>query len=1118
MGIKVIAGRRSQYLSQTVYKEIGAAIKRGEENLFLIVPEQFTLGAEAALIQANDLKGLLGAEVLSLKRLGDRVLRATGGLNKTFMDTHGKNMLLQKTLGEIREELTIYRSSVKKPGFLQNIGDFIGELKQNEISPESLKDIMGTLDQGIITQKLFDITKIYDHFTALLGENRLDEEDLHNLVCEKIPGTTFLKSAQIWFDGFQNFSHQDYKMISRLIDTVPEFSIALPWDPNPNAGDAEVFELTRTTFKAIKQMGAVAMVNFEVQEIKCPKSKKPGLRHLEANLFAYPHLENTDPINDISLTQCQNTWEEVEKGAQKILSLIRDDGFSFRDIVVLTGDIEEYGSIIKRIFTQYKIPFFMDDLRSIGDNHLVEAVVAILETLQNNFRFDDIFGFVKTDFSPLSLSECEDLENYVLEFGIRGKKWEQEFTKISQNDALDLVSLNTLRLKLISPLTALQEDMKGKKTCALRTQALYEFLVKIKIPEKIDALVEKLFKAENYEAMGSYHQIWNILMEVFDQIAETMGADPVSLDDYLGILKSGFQGYRLGILPPHRDIVSITDLRRSRSGAFEVLLVFGLNEGLIPGIGTEPNLISDSERLVLASHQIILQNNREFQMDQERFLVYDLLTRPQSCLYLYWALANMEGNTRQPSLILSQITGIFPQIKIHSTLNNDIQGIWDKISTPESTLWHLTGYLRNKKNDGIKASAEEAALWEIVQSWYQNSDIYGELYETLAETLNYQGIPGEITAQDATKLYGNSMRTSISRLERFRQCPFSHYVKYGLKPEGRPIYTIQAPEIGTLLHELIDGFFKAVDHENLELRKIPKAKRDTIIEAVMARTLPQIKTNVFNSTGQYQYLGKKLERVGKKSIDILMKHLCAGEFEPKHTEFNFEQEIKIPQINLGEIKIVGKIDRLDLFRKDGSTWVKVIDYKSGNQKINFDDIYYGLSLQLLVYLDGAMSVIEGEDILPGGTFYFHVDDPIVRVDFSQSVEGEINKAFKLNGLLLDDPNVIAAMDGNSDKSKSEILPLNFNSGSKLSQTEFEAVIKYVRKTVIHQITRIYQGDISIRPYRKGLEYGCKFCEYKGICQFDDDIQKTGYEVLKKTMKKNVFFELIQEGEPNEMDQ
>ncbi|KNZ42461.1 PD-(D/E)XK nuclease family protein [Acetobacterium bakii] len=1118
MGLKIIAGRRSQVLSQTVYREIGEALRNGKENLFLIVPEQFTLGAEAALIEANNLKGLLGAEVLSPKRLGDRVLRETGGLTKTFMDVHGKNMLLQKTLGEIQEDLTIYHSSAKKPGFLQSMGDFIAELKQNEISPDHLKTMMTDLDPGMITQKLSDIVKIYDHFNALLGVDRLDEEDFQNLVCEKIPGAPFLKAAELWFDGFQNFSHQDYKMIRMLMITVPELNIALPWDPNPIARDAEVFQLTRNTVNAIKNIGAEAMVEFELMKAPIQHHESPDLKHLEANLFAYPRNIKPSEVTDIALTQCQNTWEEVEKGAQKILELIRDEGFSFRDIVVLTGDIEEYGSIVKRVFTQYKIPFFMDDLRSVGDNHLVEAIIATLETLQNNYRFDDIFGFVKTGFSPITLSECEDLENYVLEFGIRGNQWQREFTKISQNEALDLERLNGLRLRLITPLLALQEKLKTNKSYAARTQALYEFLVDIKTPEKIDVLVEKLFEKENYEAMESYHQIWNILMEVFDQVAETMGADSVSLEDYLRILRSGFQGYRLGIIPPHRDYVSITDLRRSRSGAFEVLIVFGLNEGLIPGVGTEPNLISDSERMLLASHEIRLQNNREFQMDQERFLVYDLLTKPKSKLFIYWALADMEGNSRQPSILLSQIAAIFPALGIHSTLSEGNREFWSKISSPDSTLWHLTTYLRNKKNANIADAPEVDAPWAMVGEWFEQNPAYQERYRQLKAALDYKGLPGEMEPSQAKRLYGSTLRTSISRLELFRQCPFSHYVRYGLKPQGRPVYTIQAPEIGTLLHQLVDGFFKEVDHQNLNLRELTKEKRHTLVEEVMTRCLPQIKTNVFNSTGQYQYLGKKLERVGKKSIDIIMEHLCAGDFEPKYTEVNFEQDILIPELNLGEVKIVGKIDRLDLYEKDGTTFVKVIDYKTGSKKLNFDDIYYGLSIQLLVYLDGAMNVIEGEDILPGGTFYFHVDDPIPRVDFAQNIETEINKAFKLNGLLLDDPDVIAAMDGNSNKNKSEILPLNSNSASKLTAAEFEAVIKYVRATVIRQITRIYQGDIAVRPFKKGAEYGCQYCEYKGICQFDEDIQKNSYEVFKKTMKKNVFFELIEGEKTNEMDQ
>ena len=503
MGITMITGRQSQLLSETVYRQIGEALASGKEKLFLMVPEQFTLGAEEALIAANNLPGLLNVEVLSPKRLGNRVLQETGGLTKTYMDTHGKNMLLQKTLGDIQEQLTIYRSSVKKPGFLQSIADLISELKQNEITPENLKETRKNLNQGIMPQKMDDVIKIYTHFQELLGNDRKDEEDFRNFVCEKIPAAGFLRQAEIWLDGFQNFSAQDYHMIANLVETVKEIHIALPWDAAAVSRDKEVFQLTENTMHAIKEIGARAMVPFKLEQVVNKDEKDPELQHLEMNLFAYPKTAYPKAVHRISLTQCQNTWEEVEMGARKILELIREEGFAFREIVVLAGDLEEYGSIIKRIFTQYKIPYFMDDLRAIGDNHLVEAVVSALEAIANNYRFDDIFGFVKTGFSPITLVECEDLENYALEFGIRGKQWEHEFTKISQNEALDLDSLNQLRKRLIEPLTVLKETMKAGKNCQAYTKALYEFLIAIKIPEKIDVLVEQLSAAGNLKPWKS---------------------------------------------------------------------------------------------------------------------------------------------------------------------------------------------------------------------------------------------------------------------------------------------------------------------------------------------------------------------------------------------------------------------------------------------------------------------------------------------------------------------------------------------------------------------------------------------------------------------------------------
>lgn len=1127
MGITVITGRQSQLLSQRVYQQIGAALKLRKEKLYLLVPEQFTLGAEEALIKSNRLPGLFNVEVLSPKRLGTRVLQETGGLTKVYMDAHGKNMLLQKTLGDLQGELTIYGSSVRKPGFLQNISDLISELKQNAISPDALMNTRKELNHGLISQKMDDIIAIYTHFNDLLGSEHKDEEDFRSYVCEKIPAAGFLKNAQIWMDGFQNFSALDYQMIRNLVETVTEMHIAIPWDPNSEARDHEVFQLTDHTIEIIKEIGARAQVSFNLDVVKVSEEKSREFVHLEKNLFAFPKTKYEEQVKQIRLTQCQNTWEEVEMGAQRVLDFVRDKALSFRDIVVLAGNLEEYGSIIKRVFTQYQIPFFMDDLRAIGDNHLVEAVVSALEAVMNNYRFDDIFGFIKTGFSPITLNECQDLENYALEFGIRGKQWEKPFTKVSKNEAISLENLNTLRSRLIGPLSELKTAVQVSSTCEEYTSGVYQFLVDTKIPEKIDSLMEQLSKTGEYEVKEIYHQIWNILMEVFDQIVETMGKDTVSKEMYLQILKSGFQGYQLGIIPPYRDYVNITDLRRSRSSSFEALVIFGLNEGKIPGAGTEPNLFSDLERQILGNHQIKLQNNRSFQMEQERFLTYDLLTRPKSELSIFWSLADMEGSSLQPSILLNQLLETFPKIEIKSTINQGVQSVWNKIGSPEGTLNHLVTYLRNSRSGrqeysftGIASEDEDneiLGLWEVVMDWYRCHPQYEKAYDNLVEALSYTGVSPEMTGGEAVRLYGKNLRSSITRLEKYRQCPFSHYVRYGLKPEPRPIYTIEAPEIGTLLHELVDGFFKRVKEEKLEIRNLPETRRDQMVEGLMAEFLPQIKTNVFNSSGQNQYLGKKLERVGKKSIEMLIQHLVAGDFEPAETELCFENEVMIPDSGLGQVKIYGKIDRLDIFEKDGNTWIKIVDYKTGSRKLCYDDIYYGLSLQLLVYLDGAMTIIDADDVIPGGTFYFHLDDPIPRVEFGENIQQAINKSFKLNGLLLDDLNVISAMDHNSDGKNSEIVTAN-RSEFKLTQEEFSDIINYVRKIVIQEIRSIYQGDISIRPYKKGTDNACQFCDYKGICQFDDEINQAGYEVLKSSLKKELFFQLIQGGETDAVDQ
>ncbi|WKY43602.1 PD-(D/E)XK nuclease family protein [Eubacteriaceae bacterium ES2] len=712
-------------------------------------------------------------------------------------------------------------------------------------------------------------------------------------------------------------------------------------------------------------------------------------------------------------------------------------------------------------------------------------------------------GYIKTGFSPITLAESQDLENYALEFGIKGYHWKNKFLKVSQNPSLDLEELNALREKVMQPLMALEDRVKGQKSFKEMTEAVYTFLVDTQVNDQLDQISQQLGESDNFEVQETYDQIFTRLMAVFDQLVKTLGQESVDFKEYVRLLKSGIQDYQLGVIPPYGNFVNITDLKRSRNSDYKALLVFGMNEGKIPGTGSEPNLITDAERKVLMNFDLHFQNNLAFQMEQENFLIYDVLTRPKEKLFIFWPLSDLEGNSLQPSLLLERILKIFTSLKIHSSLDISSDQTLNQISRPEVTIWDLIHFLKGSK----VYSDEQATIWQAVHGWFIENSYQDEI-ETALKATEYQQTNRKLTSDQALKLYGKKMRSSVTRLEQYQKCPFSHFVAYGLKPGDRLIYEVAAPEIGTLLHQVVDEFFKWAKADQINLASLSEDEKEKKISQLMQKNLPGIKTNVFNSSASNRYLGKKLERVGKRSIDHLINQLLVGDFVPFQSEFIFEQPIKGLE---EDFSLYGKIDRVDLYQKDGQTWVKIIDYKTGKKNLRYEDIYYGLSLQLVVYMDGCLSVLKEENLMPGGILYFHVDDPVVgteidksRADFAEQLQKNLNREFRLNGLISDNQDVIKAMDeaGND----SEILPIK----EVLDPQDFNDLIQYVRTLVKKLLVEIYSGEISARPIKSKKGTACTYCDYQGICQFDPEISSQAYRTLGQTMNKKAFFEAIRE--------
>lgn len=1110
--IEIITGRQGKRYpnkSRRIYREIGDCLKDGEKKLFLIVPEDATLLAEQGLMAENHLEGLINAEVFSLERLGYRVLSKAGGANRKFVDEHGKEMLLQKSIAEVSDSLLVYGSSASKLGFLDNICRFISELKQNDLKAEDLEALLSEMPEGrMLRQKIEDVLKIVRSYNENLGASCMDQEDLMAFTAEMIGQADFLSGAKIWIDGFESFSFLNFKIIEALAERASSITMTLTCDPDPNVPDASAFEVPMETLQWMQGMAKRLGKSFKITHLEGETNLRDDLTYLEGQLFSYCPVPFKEEPEKIEILQRMNPWEEVESCAVKIAALVRDHGFRYRDITVLTGDLETYGGLISRIFSGAELPYFMDESVNVTDNHFVEAVLAALETVTRGFLYEDIFSFIKSGFAPVLPEESEDLENYVIEFGIRGKKWEQPFEKESVDPSISLEKVDQDRNRIIKPLSELSKALKKGKTCREKTSALFEFLEKIEVQRRLEAYTEMLRTAGEYETMGWYNQIWNILLEVFDQAVQAMGDMEMDSETYIEILKGGLHSYKVGVIPQRRDVVEVTDLLRSRTRSMRALFILGFNEGVIPSSGQSSGILTEQERLRLKERNFPLQNSGSYMRAQEEFAIYNIMAKPEDFLSVSYSMMDSEGSSLGLSPLLGRLKLVFPKLSVRSALEEQADPL-EQVSTPGATLGGAADYFRQLRRGEDQISEPDKALWQAVGRWYLNNDRYRGDYEQLKKALQYGGVDDQMAPGRAVKLFQNPLAASISRLEQYRKCPYAHYIRYGLNPVKRQEYTIEAPDIGEVLHGVIDGVCKESAKMGIDVKTLSEEQSDALVERLLNEMLPEVRHQVFSSTGQYRYLERKLTRVSKKTVRILIKQLRQGSFDFKCSEQKFLREFDLP--SGGKLKLKGIIDRLDLYTRENGTYVKVIDYKSGPKSLNFGEVYYGLSLQLLVYMDAGLLLIPGEKMIPGGTFYFHVDDPLLKVKSltPEEVESEMNKHFRLNGLYLDDPVVIAAMNGDEDDP--DVLSLK-SSDSRLSMEDFEGLLDYVKGLVIEMSEQILGGDVAISPIKRGDQTGCDYCDYRGVCQFDVSIGKAAYEVLETGIRKKDLMERIEKGE------
>lgn len=1110
--MKIVCGRAGSGKSYFCMNEIKDNVEKEVSNtLIYIVPEQYSLGAEFALTNILQRNGTINVQVLSFKRLAYRLFNELG-FAKTVFSKASKSMLIYHIMMEQEKNLMLLKGVSKNRGLVDTVSDLISEFKRYNVSWETLETI--DVKNDYLKMKLHDMALIYKQFEERIAREYIDIDSQLTMLSQLISQSNMLKDAKIWIDEFDTFTPQEFEIIKEL-EKISNVTITLTYDKDINN---ELFTISQKTYQQLKHFTNVEEITLNSQK----RYDNEELYHLEQNIFHFPYVSYTKPTENIHIRVEANPYSEMENIAKVITKKVREEGLRYENMAILTRDIDSHKTIIKRVFQKYEIPYFFDDKKELTMQPLFSLITSLFDIITRNFKYEHVFQYLKTGFSNIQDPNDIDLiENYVLQYGIRGiAKWQKEWEYPHE----ELEKINGIRQNIIEPILHLKENLKGKKSVKEIATKLYQFLVETNVYATLETKVSLMMNIDNsssneLEIANTYIQVWNILMNLLDEMVGCLGNELMTFDMFKNVLLQGISEHQIGILPTSNDQIMIGDIARTRNSNIQVLFIIGVNDGIFPMSFSTEGFINDSERDLLFENGIELAKNTKLLLQEENFHIYKSLTTPSHEIFLSYPIANNEGSALRPSTIINQIKNIFPQVDKKSNILIEENEIYTFEEGFNPLLQKVRDYYDGKEIDN---------KWKNAYLWY-----YYHTPEKLLKVqsgLDYQNTIESLDKKHSQNLYGKELYGSVSRLETFANCPFSFYLKYGLKIKDRKVFKLDTPDIGLFLHDIIDEFSKYFIEQNISLREVSKEEADKVVSRLVDESLKDFKNSIFNSSNQMKILSNKLKRVMKRMVWIIINHIKSGEFEVEGTEVGFgkDKQFSAVEIELSDgnkLMLTGVIDRIDVAKTEEGKYIRIIDYKSYNKELKLSDIYYGLQLQLLVYMDAAIENKNNNNIesttenilMPGGMLYLKLDDPMIKTKkdvLPEEIEEEIAKKLRMKGVILADARLLKAMDSNI-VSESKVLDLSIKKdGSYTSKVpsanreQFGDLIKHMKAILKKMGDEILSGNIKNEPVKKKGQTPCEFCNYQLICRFDKELGNK-FRMIHDLKNEEVFQKISQ---------
>lgn len=1122
MSLRFYFGPSGSGKSHRIYEEImQRAVQEPGRNFLIIVPDQFTMQTQKDLVMRSDRGGILNIDVLSFGRLSHRILEEVGTKEMPVLDDTGKSLVLQKIAADLKEQLPAMGSLLHKQGYIHEVKSAISEFMQYGISTQDMDKLIASAEKrGALAMKLRDLKTLYRGFQDYIRDHFITTEETLDVLRRSLVKSKILPDSVVVFDGFTGFTPIQNRLIQELMrvceETIVTVTIGEEEDPYQMDGEQKLFHLSKKTVADLVKLAAEAEVtrgeDVFVKGGPNRFTEAPALWYLEQNLFRYQYEPYMEKQREIRMFEALSPREEVHQTALYIRKLIREEGLTYRDIAVVIGDLEGYASYVETEFGQLEIPCFLDRTRGIVLNPMIEYIKSALQLYIKDFSYDTVFHFLRSGMVDISREEIDELENYVIRTGARGyRTYSRLFTRrteeMQQGSGQDdteraeetLERLNRIRQQFADTVEILHMAPRAK--AGEYVDHLYDFLEQNQVQQKLLNYQQQFEQEGDLAKAREYAQIYRLVMDLLDQIYGLLGEEEISLQEFADILDAGFGEITVGTIPQNVDRILVGDMERTRLKQVKVLFFLGVNDGNIPKNASKGGIISDMDREFLIESGTEMAPSPRQQMYIQRLYLYLNMTKPSERLYLSYAKVNSDGKGIRPSYLIDTVRKLFPQLAVEYPQN---RSRLEQIEGRQEGARYLAEELREYA-DGTLREEERQDFYLMYRAY--EADPEGRDRLTAAAFRRYK--ESGLSRIVARALYGRQLENSVSRLETYAACACRHFLQYGLSLQEREEFGFEVSDMGNVYHAVLENFAGKLAESGRTWWDFDENFATQAIKEAVEGYAATYGETVLYSSARNEYAITRMSRILTRTVLTLQQHLKQGSFQPDDYElsFRFAEDLDSIHVDLSEeekMHLQGRIDRIDVSEDAEHVYVKVIDYKSGNKKFDLAALYYGLQLQLVVYMNAAMELESrkhpDKEIVPAALLYYHIDDPTIEtpVELTQEqINEEILTKLRMNGVVNSDPAVVERLD-RFLQDKSKVIPVekkkdgSFSARSGiLSREELQVVSAYV-DTKIRQIGReILDGKIAANPYEKGNEEACTYCAYKKVCGFDGSIP--GYE-------------------------